>query len=251
MPKEFEYVRYKNVQRKLKSPFMIKVNFESILVPEDEKQNPDESFANKYQKHVTCSYGYRLLYVDDTFSEPFKSYLDENVIYYFINSMIEKSKYCSNVMEKYFNKELVMNKEDKKDFKNSTKQWIWDNYYVDNDVKVRDQCHITGKCGSAHGYCNINIKLNHKIPIVFHNLKSYDCYLIMQELGKFNFEVNIVLNGLEKYTSSTINNKLNLIDSFQFLNSSLDSLVKNLAKDGFKYLNQEFDNKVLDLLKQK
>ena len=154
-------------------------------------------------------------------------------------------------MEKYFNKELVMNKEDKKDFKNSTKQWIWDNYYVDNDVKVRDQCHITGKCGSAHGYCNINIKLNHKIPIVFHNLKNYDCYLIMQELGKFNFEVNIILNGLEKYTSSTINNKLNLIDSFQFLNSSLDSLVKNLAKDGFKYLNQEFDNKVLDLLKQK
>ena len=30
-----------------------------------------------------------------------------------------------------------------------------------------------------------------------------------------------------------INNKLSFIDSFQFLSSSLDSLVKNLAKDDF------------------
>ena len=44
--------------------------------------------------------------------------------------------------------------------------------YVDNDVKVRYYCHITGKCrGSAHGYCNINLELNHKFPVVFHNLK--------------------------------------------------------------------------------
>ena len=51
--------------------------------------------------------------------------------------------------------------------------------------------------------------------------------------------------------SFSINNKLCFIDSFQFLNSSLDSLVKNLAKDYFKYLSQEFDNNVSNLLKQK
>ena len=51
--------------------------------------------------------------------------------------------------------------------------------------------------------------------------------------------------------SFTINNKLSFIDSFQFLSSSLDSLVKNLAKDDFKYLSQEFDNNVLHLVKQK
>ena len=51
--------------------------------------------------------------------------------------------------------------------------------------------------------------------------------------------------------SFTINNKLSFIDSFQFLSPSLDSLVKNLAKDDFKYLSQEFDNNVLHLVKQK
>ena len=49
----------------------------------------------------------------------------------------------------------------------------------------------------------------------------------------------------------TINNKLSFIDNFQFLSSSLDSLVKNLGKGDFKYLSQEFDNNVLDLVKQK
>ena len=39
------------------------------------------------------------------------------------------------------------------------------------------------------------------------------------------------------------------IDSFQFLSSSLASLVKNFRKDDFKYLSQEFDNNALDLVK--
>ena len=73
----------------------------------------------------------------------------------------------------------------------------------------------------------------------------------MQELGKFNLKINAILNGLKKYMSFTINNKLSFIDNFHFLSSSLDSLVKNLSNNDFKYLNQEFDNNILDLIKQK
>ena len=73
----------------------------------------------------------------------------------------------------------------------------------------------------------------------------------MQELGKFNLKINVIPNGLEKYMSFSINNKLILFDSFQFLRFPLDSLVKNLDKNDFKYLSQEFDNNVLDLVKQK
>ena len=40
---------------------------------------------------------------------------------------------------------------------------------------------------------------------------------------------------------------ISFIDSYQFLSSFLDSLVKNLNK----YLSQEFENNVLDLVKQK
>ena len=58
-------------------------------------------------------------------------------------------------------------------------------------------------------------------------------------------------SGLEKYMSFNFNNKLAFIDSFQFLSTSVDSLVKKLGKNDFKYLIQEFDIDVLDVVKQK
>ena len=105
MPKKGKYVKFKNSQIKIKSPFMIYAGFESILVPEDKgKQNPDKSYTSKYQKHYAGSCRYELVSVDDRFSKPFRSYLGEDVVYNFVNSMIEESKYCSEVMKKYFNK---------------------------------------------------------------------------------------------------------------------------------------------------
>ena len=68
----------------------------------------------------------------------------------------------------------------------------------------------------------------------------------MPEIGKFNLKINVMPNVLE-----TTNNKLTFIDSFQFLASSLDSLVKKIRKDGFKYSSQEFDHNVFDLVKEK
>ena len=51
MPKNGEHVKLKNYDRKIKSPFMIYADFESILVPEDNgKQNTKESYTNKYHK---------------------------------------------------------------------------------------------------------------------------------------------------------------------------------------------------------
>ena len=107
-------------------------------------------------------------------------------------------------MKKHFSKELVKTK---KDFKNSTNCWICDDDYVESNVKVRNHCHITGKYrGSACRNCNINGELNHKVLIAFHNLRNYDSHHVMQELGKLNFKINAMPNGLEKYMSFIIIN---------------------------------------------
>ena len=181
--------------------------------------------------------------VDEKFSKPFKTYLGKDAVYNFINSMIEESKYCSDLMKEDFNKELMVTKQDNEHFKNSmlyTKCWICDNDSVNNNVKVRDHCHITGKYRDfPHRDYNINLKIHRKIPVKFHNLRNYDIHVIVQELGKFNLKIDGIPNGLEKYISFTINNKLSFIGNFQFLSSLLDSLLKNLSKDEFKYLSQE------------
>ena len=107
MSKKDEYLKFKYFEKKVKSPFMIYAYFESILVPKDNgKQNPNESYVNKYEKNVACSYGYKLVCVDDKFSKPFKSYLDEDVVYNFISRMIEASKYYSDVIKTILTKNL-------------------------------------------------------------------------------------------------------------------------------------------------
>ena len=90
-----------------------------------------------------------------------------------------------------------------------------------------------------------------KVPVIFHNLRGYDSHLIMQEINKFDVKLNVIPNGLEKYMAFTINNNLVFIDSMQFMNSSLNKLVKNLSDNDFKHLTQEFSDDLLELVKQK
>ena len=62
-------------------------------MPEDNgKQNPEVPYTNKYQRHIAFSYDYKLVYVDDKISKPFKTYLREDSVDNFINSMIEERK---------------------------------------------------------------------------------------------------------------------------------------------------------------
>ena len=71
-------------------------DFESILVLEDNrKQNLNESYTNKYQKHVVFSYGYKIVCVDDKVSNLTISYLGEDIVKIFMSSMIKEIKYSS------------------------------------------------------------------------------------------------------------------------------------------------------------
>ena len=48
-----------------------------------------------------------------------------------------------------------------------------------------------------------------------------------------------------------LNKNLVIIDSMQFMDFSVDKLVKNLSDEDFKYLVEEFGSENLELLKQK
>jgi len=79
---------------------------------------------------------------------------------------------------------------------------------------------------------NIDGKESFVIPVVFHNLRGYDSHHIMQAIGKFkNLKIQVIPNTLEKYISFTLGN-LRFIDSLQFMATSLEKLVGNLAQEG-------------------
>ena len=130
--------------------------------------------------------------------------------------------------------------------------WIRSKLIENSDDKVRDHCHISGKYrGAAHWSCNINLKITKKFPVIFHNLKEYDSHLIFKELSRFNVKISVLPNGLGKYMVFTIIKNLVFIDSMQFMNFSLDKLVKNINDKDFKYLSEEFSDEQLKLTKEK
>ena len=64
-----------------------------------------------------------------------------------------------------------------------------------------------------------------------------------------HLKINAIPNNMEKYMAFMLGN--HLIDSFQFMSSSLDKLVSNLPKEAFKYTSEEFTGKKLNLMSQK
>ena len=154
-------------------------------------------------------------------------------------------------MKKHFNKNLIMTAEENEEFERSNICWICGKLIEFND-KVRDHCHISGKCGgSSHWNCNINLKISKKSPVIFHNLRGYDSHLIFKELSKFDCKISVIPNELEKYISFTLNNNIVFIDSMLFMNSSLVKLAKNLNNEDFKYLTEDLSGEKLELVKQK
>ena len=145
-----------------------------------------------------------------------------------------------------------MSEIDEQIFQSSNNCWACDRWFDIGDNKVREHCHITGKYrGSTHWSCNINLRLTMNVSVIFHNFRGYDiqCHLIIRDIGKSDVKVNVIPNGLEKYKVFTINNNF-FIDSMQFMNSSLDALVKNFSDNDFTYLSQEFSVDLLELVKQ-
>ena len=64
-------------------------------------------------------------------------------------------------------------------------------------------------------------------------------------------KISVTPNGSEKYMAFTINKNLVFIDSMQFMNSSLNKLVRDLNDKNFKYLSEEFSGTKLKLVKEK
>ena len=68
MLKKANVINSKILKEKYKVTF-----YNLVLVLDDNgKRNPVKFYTNKYQNHMACSYGYKLVYFDDKSSKPLK-----------------------------------------------------------------------------------------------------------------------------------------------------------------------------------
>ena len=134
-------------------------------------------------------------------------------------------------------KTLDLTDEETKKFEKATTCHICKDPFTDKDEeekgkrhKVRDHCHYTGVFrGAAHNICNLLYRDTKQIPVFFHNLSGYDGHIIFDNLSKIEGikTPKVIAKNMEKYITFSIG-KLNFNDSLQFLNTSLDKLVKNV-----------------------
>ena len=268
--KDNNILKFNNIHKQQAVPFVIYADFEAIIEKISGcKHNNDKSYTEAYQKHTDCGYGYKVVCCyDDKYTKPVQIYRGERAVYNFMEKMLEV-KYCKKIMKRFFNKPLKMTQDDEDKFKKATECHICNKQYTEKDIRVRDHCHITGKYrGSAHQECNLQLRLNPdeiKIPVIFHNLRGYDSHFIMQEIGAIvknhtykdkngkekQMNINAIPNNMEKYMAFMLGNHLTFIDSFQFMSSSLDTLVSNLPKESLKYSSQLYKSKKLDLMTRK
>jgi len=62
LPKPNTKTKFKNYNRSMRVPIVIYADFESFIKPISTCQSdPRKSYTNKYQKHVTCSFSYKIV----------------------------------------------------------------------------------------------------------------------------------------------------------------------------------------------
>ncbi|XP_048479424.1 uncharacterized protein LOC119694216 [Plutella xylostella] len=251
LPPKNSTLEFNNYEKKQKLNFIIYADFECLLLNCKEKET-NNTFM--FKNHQPSCFGYYICCTHDKSLNKYVSYRGEDCVKVFMKKLTNDVIRIHKLLGDYKKmKPLTENQEI--EFQNAINCHICDNLLLDD--KVHDHDHVTGEFrGVAHSYCNLLLKQAFFIPIVFHNLSGYDSHLFVTELAKYNGPIKIIPKSKEKYLTITkeLPGKIQMkfIDSFQFLNSSLDTLSKSLSDNDFVFLNSEFKNDIqFNLLRRK
>ena len=141
---EKETIDFKNYFKQIPVPFKIYVDFEWNLKAVEIYEG---FYSKKHQDYIPCSFAYKVVCIDDKFTKPMVVFRCKNVAYEFIKVILKEYEYCKKVMKKQFNKNLIMSEKEEEQFQSCNTCCICEKLIGDDDEKVRDHCHVTGKFG--------------------------------------------------------------------------------------------------------
>lgn len=243
-------IKFDNFKHQLKVPFVIYADIEAILETPSEKFCENDT-TKAYQQHVAHSIGYYFQCLHDTSKSYYKSRRGIDCIKWFVQELHSIAFIVKSMFDNPIPLQTTI--EDEIFFDIANKCHICGVYYNENDVPVRDHCHLSGRYrDSAHSNCNLNYKESRSIPVIFHNLSHYDSHFLMIELASsFTGNISIIPINNQNYISftKTVSDtsssdyltaiKLRFIDSFRFMTSSLDELSSFLPSEKKKILHSE------------
>ncbi len=234
-------LKFSNLSRMLYHPYCAFADFECLTRKiQTAFPSPGQSHTTAIEQHVPVSYTLLVIDVKDTivFHEYF---CGENVMEHFFTTLGEIR---SKILRKM--KACLPLTETSTEHYNDNVCHICRKSFVKGDIRVRDHCHWGDghMRGLAHQSCNLNYKITYFIPVVIHNFRNYDSHLLLKHMPeKYAKSINIIPVNMEKFSMFSLD-EIKFIDSFQFLDASLETLVTNLKKSDheFKLFNSFFIN---------
>lgn len=229
-----DYLRFTSFRKTIRHPLYIVADFECVLKDCDDSE--DTSATCKEKLHIPCGFSYKVISDYEEYEKDVYTFRaanpDENVSDVFILRLHEEYESAKQLLETD-EPMRALTEEQLKEFNEAQTCYLCEDLL--NNDKVKDHCHYTGKyIGAAHNSCNLERRTDKRIPVVIHNLKNYDCHLFIKELYAHEDDaekVHIIPRTMEKYVSVQTP-KFRFIDSYQHLNTSLDTLVNNLTRNG-------------------
>lgn len=281
MPDEkSKWLEFKNHQNKLKKPFIIYADTESILKPlgpeERNKAFSEGCTTQAYQEHVVYRVGY---FFKCTFDDGLSFYQssgtgpcgDKGAIDWFVVELERLAKFAACLLNLNTPMKQLTAAEQQLMTNPFAKCSICSLHFQPLELRVRDHCHLTG-CfrGPAHVHCNLNFQDSRTIPVVMHNLSKYDAHLFIKQLAsQMDGDISVLANNSEEYitirkvvqsTASDAANfkemiKLQFIDSIRFLPASLAKLTSllpsNKKKNLYKECERDYTKEQIKLLERK
>ena len=114
-------IQFINYFKQIPVPFKMYADFECNLRGVECYEG---SYTKKYQDHIPCSFAYKVVCNDDRITKRIVVYRGGNVAYEFIEAILKEYKYCKTVMNKHFNKNLIMREKEEHLFQQSNSCWI-------------------------------------------------------------------------------------------------------------------------------
>ena len=230
-----DHLKFEDYHMNVPVPIRVYADFECINPPTNDPNKSKVIF-----RQIPIAVGFYLI---SPFGNKYYLYFSEgctaegtegqqSAVTWFVNETLTLEKITSEYLET--NIPLEMTPEEEESFQQSTICWLCEQAL--HDDKVRDHDHPTGKYrGAAHNRCNLNCKKSQVrilyFPLFFHKFSGYDCHIIFKELltqaYKMGYEPKMIPKSVANYVSVQVG-CLRFLDSYRFLCSGLDKLVKCL-----------------------
>ena len=234
---ENTFLEFKDFHKIVKCPIKIVADFECYQPECGELKGKNSEYVCD---HIPSGYG---ICVMSNHEEVYKTHYECNtfngdVAKDFIKKLIE----IRDKIDAIPSKDMIFTEQDGIAYEGSSTCWICKGPFsgkedgrTKGNLKVRDHCHWTGRFrGAAHSKCNLRLREQIFIPVIFHNLKGYDSHLFIRAFHDLEEEPNCIPQNTEKFISFSLKktgcSELSFLDSLAFMNGKLSDLASYLKE---------------------